>query len=337
VVFPYLHPNRRYGVEQDHLQLFFEVSPPTAGGGRAAAQAGLFVQILAKDLEFALRDTIVFDERRLATLGAGLTAGVFYELDVNDLPPGAYQLSCAPANAQGHGWVAEFDVIWHIGALNRHGDELQGEGRTVFHGDDLDAFLDAGQAEREVMLEQFWSEQDPEPETPTNENYVEFRRRVAHVRRHLGGFGRSGAIDPRGTIYILLGKPDEIQIEAMPLNTSDLEDATVRVHDKYAPVRPGTQAKGSDPLGTQGRDPQARGTGGVPMDYSYRVHREIDAKRREVGRNMAFELWKYHHAGDQLFPNLYSNQALGLNFLFVDRTGTGQYVLESTNTTGLDE
>jgi len=293
-----------------------------------------------------LRDTISFDESSLELLNRGGIAGVYYELDVNDLPPGVYQLSCAPANGQGRGWLTEFDVAWSLSGLNRHSDEIRGEGYTVFNGDELDVFLDAGQAEREVMLERFWSENDPNIDTPFNEAYLEFRRRVAHVKRNLGGFGRSGASDPRGTVYVLLGPPDDIQIETMPLNDSEFDDAIVKVFDQYAPDRIGTQAKGGFVSGTQSRGGYASGTrgrqpdestGGIPMDQTYQSRREVAARRHNIARDKGFELWKYNYAGWQLFQNRYSYQSLGMNFLFVDRSGTGSYVLEATNATSVDD
>jgi GWxTD domain-containing protein len=332
-LFSYLHPNRRYGLEQDRLQVFFEVTAAHPEQARPAASHGLLVQVLAKDLDFALRDTISFAEPSLVSLAASGTAGIYYELDVNQLPSGAYQLSCAPASGQGRGWVAEFDVIWNLDVLNRHGDELEGEARTVLLGDRIKDFLDAGQAEREIILEDFWANLDPDPSTPLNEAYLEFRRRISYVDQRLGGFGRTGAKDARGEVYLLLGPPNEIQVESLPLNAADLEDATVRVWDKYAPVRAGTEAKGARPGGTQGRaGKEAKGTqGGIPLEQSYESRRELASKQRQIGRENAFELWKYNHSGNQLFTNKYSGGTLGLRFLFVDRTGTGHYVLESTN------
>jgi hypothetical protein len=139
-----------------------------------------------------------------------------------------------------------------------------------------------------------------------------------------------GATDPRGEIYVLLGPPSEIQVENMPLNPSELEDATIRVFDKYAPDRPGTEAKGAHRQGTQGSRPYEK-QGGIPMSVTHQSRRELADKRRQVGREQAFQLWKYDHNGDQIFPNKFSGQSLGMNFLFVDRTGTGSFILESTN------
>jgi GWxTD domain-containing protein len=327
-VFDYLHPSRRYGVEQDHLQVYFEIEPPSQLSGGKRLPDGLRIEVLAKDLEFALRDTIAIAETQRRVLARDGVVGVLYEMDVNQLPPGAYQLSCAATDAEGRGWVAEFDVIWNLAALTRHRDELLGEGRTVFFGDALDEFLAAGQVEQEVMLQKFWEDQDPDPMSPVNEVYREFRLRVAYVREHLGGFGAHGAKDPRGQIFLLLGPPSEKQIEAMPLNQSQQSDAYVKVYDPFAPDREGTQIRGVDP--TLSGQPW-RNEGGVPLDYSLQARRDINSRLGSVRLYQAFELWKYNNTGGALFKNPYSDQSLGLGFLFVDRHGNGRYTLETSN------
>lgn len=315
VLTDYLHPNRRYGLEQRNLQLYFEVEGPEQGG-EAAAREGVCVQILAKDLAFALRDTIEFDAAQIGRLARGGTTGVFYELSLKDLPPGAYQLGCVAANGRGRPWVAEFDVIWSSISLDRHAEELQGEGRTVLTGERLAAFEAAGQAEREAMLERFWEERDPDPSTPVNEACLEFRRRVSYVREYLGGIGRTGPRDPRGAIFLMLGPPDEISQQVLPLNEKDQQDALARVFDQYTPQREGTQAKGGS---------------GIPLLLSRQSRQEILNRQQGLLLERGFELWEYNHAGRQIFPNRYSGQNLGLRFLFVDRSGTGVWSLESTN------
>ena len=221
-------------------------------------------------------------------------------------------------------------MAWRLSTVTRHIDELLGEGRTVFFGADLERFLASTPPEQEIMLEKFWHGLDPDPETRTNEVYREFRRRVAYVRRHLNGFGRVGAIDPRGEVYVLLGPPDEVEINSMPLNATDQEDAVIKVYSPFAPDREGSAAKGFDPSGTQGITPYSR-EGGIPMPYSAQAENDILAKRTSLYRERAFERWEYNHAGKQLFANKYTGRILGLSFLFVDRTGSGDYQLESTN------
>ncbi len=328
-LFGHLAPDRRYGLGRDHLQLYFQIDPPRRGRGAES----VFLQILARDLDFALRDTIRLDERRRASLAAGQPVGLFYEMDVNLLPPGTYQLSAAPGDGQGRGWLTEFDVSWQIGNIARAAEDVQIEGLMVLDSARRARFEAANPVERNVILEEFWGERDPVPETPQNEARLEFQRRMAYVRQHLGGFSRTGTKDPRGEIYLLLGPPEEIQAEAMPLNRRDLEDATVRVYDKFAAERIGQTAKGDQATG-KFYSP----SGPIPLPDSYRSRRELAAHRHEAGRNQAFELWIYEQSGRQLFPNQYSGQNLGLRFLFVDRTGSGKnWELQSTNANDLGD
>ena len=330
VLFDYVYPTRRYGLAQDHLQLYFEVQPPRQGSAYVAADTPLMVQISGWNPDFALRDTVRLDDVARLALISGNGAGVFYELDINVLPPGSFQLLVAPLAEAGRGFVTEFDVTWRMAVLGRHGDDLLGEGRTVFYGDRLREFLAASGSDREVMLERFWHKLDPDPETPVNEVYLEFRRRVTHVRRHLGGFGRSGANDPRGEVYLLLGPADKIEVESMPLNPMDQEDARIKVFERYAPDRVGQTAKGADPAGSQELTPYSR-VGGIPMPYSPTAEKDILVSRGQASRYLGFELWQYQNSGVELFENEYSRMSLGLSFLFVDKTGTGHFVLESTN------
>lgn len=312
----FLHPNRRYGLEQPRLQVYFEAEAPLAAEGGSQAGRGIFMQVLAKDLALALWDTVRLDERQVRQLEQGGTTGIFYDLDLKDLPPGSYQLSAAPASGEGRPWVAEFDVIWSAASLNRYAAELLGEGRVVLTGDALREFEEASQAEQEMLLDKFWRERDPDPTTPVNEAYLEFRRRVSYVREYMGGFNSAGAVDPRGQVYLLLGPPDEIQKEVLPVNEDDQQDAINRVWDGYSPERPGLNIKVN---------------ADAKQTAVYQSRRELLAKQRNIGQDKGFELWIYDTAGVQLFPNQYSAQMLGLRFLFVDRTGVGAFVLESTN------
>jgi GWxTD domain-containing protein len=64
--------------------------------------------------------------------------------------------------------------------------------------------------EREQFIEQFWYRRDPDPRTSTNEFKEEHYRRIAYANDHFGS-GRPGWKSDQGRIYIIHGKPDEIQ------------------------------------------------------------------------------------------------------------------------------
>jgi GWxTD domain-containing protein len=296
----YTHPSRRYGLEQDRLQIFQPVWPAAGGVALDDQNTGLRVQVVSLDMEYAINDTITFDRRGRAALAAGRPAALFYELDVNLLPEGAYRMSLAPLGGQGRGSLVEFDVVWRLEALGRH------------------------------RMDNFWEGLNPDPESPVNETYLEFQYRLAYVKKFLGGFGQFGANDSRGEVFLLMGPADEVQLHHMPMNFRDQNDARIKVYNRFAPDREGTGAKGGSSEGTQGVDPY-QDSGGIPMPFSRRAETQRQTQQYSPTQNFAFELWKYNDVSKTLFSNRYSRKGMGQRFLFVDRTGTGDYILESSN------
>jgi GWxTD domain-containing protein len=73
-----------------------------------------------------------------------------------------------------------------------------------------DAFLSLQTNEdRENFIEQFWLRRDPTPDTPENEFKEEHYRRIAYANEHFAS-GVPGWKTDRGRIYIIWGKPDDI-------------------------------------------------------------------------------------------------------------------------------
>ncbi len=132
-------------------------------------------------------------------------------------------------------------------------------------------------------------------------------------------------------MFILLGPPDEVQSKRLPMNERDQDDARIKVFKRFAPDREGSWAKGSSRERTsQPRDPYDT-DGGLPMPSSLFAAKNLNSRRYSASHNFAFELWKYDNGGRPLFVNRYSRKGMGQRFLFVDRTGTGDYYLESSN------
>lgn len=326
----YIHPSRRYGIEQDKLQIFFPIWPP-AGGVRAEQTVpGLQVQVTSLDISYAITDTLEFDQRGLRALEAGYPAGLFYTLDVNLLPEGPYRLSVAPLGGQGRGLVSGFDVIWRLDTLGRHRDMILAEGNVVFEGRLLREFQAASPALQEKMLDDFWADLNPDPESPVNEAYLEFQYRVGYVQQFLGGFNKQGPADDRGLVFLLLGPADEVQGEKLPMNFRDQDDARIKVFQRFAPDREGVSAKGYAAGGGQSINPY-ESEGGIPMPYSQRAETQRESAAASPTHGFGFELWKYDALGKPLFDNRFSRSSMGTRFLFVDRTGSGHYSLESSN------
>src|SRR5215470_15026943 len=64
--------------------------------------------------------------------------------------------------------------------------------------------------EREQFIEQFWLRRDPDPDTDVNEYREEYYQRIAYANEHYAS-GIPGWKTDRGRIYIMFGKPDEIE------------------------------------------------------------------------------------------------------------------------------
>ena len=316
VLIDHLHPNRRYGLEQSKLQVTFDIE---RAGHRLTdlddLPHTLMMQVLARDLDYMRRDTIrVLDDITMFA-AAGGHATVTWELDVNSLPPGAYQLSCAPQDGFGNSWVTEFDVLWSAHAIKRTTTEQNLVGHLVLQGKDLAEFKAAGPAEREALLAQFWDRYDPDPSTKINEADIEFRQRMRHVTRELGGLGKTSALDDRGMIYLLLGPPDDIEQQVVPMNADSFDSALDKVYDVWAPMQYGTSGR---PL------VDADGT-------TVQATRERNNRGTSQERFKAFELWSYDDRGKSLFPHQYSDARLGMRFLFLARLSGSVYHLETTS------
>jgi GWxTD domain-containing protein len=64
--------------------------------------------------------------------------------------------------------------------------------------------------ERDQFIEQFWLRRDPSPESGTNEYKEEHYRRIAYANEHFAA-GVQGWRTDRGRMYIMYGKPDDIE------------------------------------------------------------------------------------------------------------------------------
>lgn len=64
--------------------------------------------------------------------------------------------------------------------------------------------------EREQFIEQFWLRRDPSPDTIENEFKEEHYERIAHANERFAS-GKPGWKTDRGRIYIIHGKPDEVE------------------------------------------------------------------------------------------------------------------------------
>src|SRR5215475_8769362 len=64
--------------------------------------------------------------------------------------------------------------------------------------------------EREQFIEQFWLRRDPDPDTDVNEYREEYYQRIAYANEKYTS-GIPGWKTDRGRIYIMFGKPDQVE------------------------------------------------------------------------------------------------------------------------------
>ena len=81
----------------------------------------------------------------------------------------------------------------------------------IISSEERDAFKRlSNDEERENFIEQFWLRRDPTPDTVENEYKEEHYERIAYANEHFPA-GIPGWKSDRGKMYIMYGKPDEIE------------------------------------------------------------------------------------------------------------------------------
>ena len=83
--------------------------------------------------------------------------------------------------------------------------------RWIITDEERSAFMQlSNDEERDQFIEAFWARRDPTPDTPENEFKEEHYARIAYANEHFAA-GIPGWKTDRGRIYIMYGKPDEIE------------------------------------------------------------------------------------------------------------------------------
>ena len=115
----------------------------------------------------------------------------------------------------------------------------------------------------------------------------------------------------------------------MPNDNRAQDDARINVFNRFAPERDAFAEREN-----QGRVTTSRYDGADRPDwqpYSLRAETQRGIALQKTSHLFGFELWEYDNGGKPLWPSRFSHIGMGQRFLFVDRTGTGQFYLESSN------
>jgi GWxTD domain-containing protein len=76
------------------------------------------------------------------------------------------------------------------------------------------------EVERGKFINQFWEKRDPDPNTPENEFKIAYYKRIAIANKRFSSGKKDGWRTDRGKIFILLGPPQEIQHDNMPIQSA---------------------------------------------------------------------------------------------------------------------
>lgn len=90
-------------------------------------------------------------------------------------------------------------------------DEMVDQLEYVARGDEWKQLRDSRDARREALFKEFWGKRDPTPDTPDNELFDEYYKRVNMANQRFGSNKRDGWITDRGRVFIVFGAPDTIE------------------------------------------------------------------------------------------------------------------------------
>jgi GWxTD domain-containing protein len=96
-----------------------------------------------------------------------------------------------------------------------HEIELEQEYETLFYiiteeEKNVYANLNSDAAKARFLYD-FWQKRDPAPQTPINEYRTEYNRRIDFANENYKSYNRSGWKTDRGRVYILFGRPSDIE------------------------------------------------------------------------------------------------------------------------------
>ena len=126
--------------------------------------------------------------------------------------------------------------------------------------------------ERDNFIEAFWQRRDPTPDTEENEFKEEHYQRIAYANEHYAA-GVPGWKTDRGRIYIVFGKPDEIDSHPSggsyerPMDEGGGETSTLIVADQMEAVPTKAIGSGSFVIGTMKVRPRVAPADGKPAIF----------------------------------------------------------------------
>jgi GWxTD domain-containing protein len=307
------NPIQVYGLKNDTLSVFAQACVP-ASVGTDSIEVNIAVIDKAGEVQGEeYRKVCVVDGR----------ANIFGSFDLNTYPSGTYRVLIDAFDEAGArvSTGKDFSVAWELMNWQKPRRDVIVEARILLSNEEFETFQRMSIGDQESMLNGFWKNLDPTPQTAVNEKYDAFVGRVRYADTYFGGEVR-GALTDRGQIYIRYGQPDEIVSQNVPKTREDMTEAMEKLEDEYKVIAFGSNR---GPGLQEYPKIQSRSYGGSRMS---------DGKPfRGVGMDSgAFELWMYNLRGEPLLErDRIMTVQTGLRFLFVDKDGVGNYRLMGTS------
>lgn len=286
------NPSRSYGLRRETLFAYFEVYDQT----ELAVKSDKVFYNIALSLLNSEREVVLSDTEKVVSSSRQWihTAA----MDLSELSAGNYWFRTEIWQRDGQDRILrekEFSVLWYDASWRKSDRDVLDEASLFLDDKQFKEFKKMNTGERERFLEDFWKRLDPTPQTATNEVREEFDRRIAYANEQFSFFTK-GMLSDRGRVYVKYGEPDIIEKQVVP-TSGDAADLLL----SESPVMDNIQRRNTP---------------------------------KQVGNDKrSYEIWIYNMRGNPLFPEQERpmTQTLGMKFLFVDDSGTGNFLLESSS------
>ncbi|MFC1569684.1 GWxTD domain-containing protein, partial [bacterium] len=152
---------------------------------------------------------------------------IFFKLN-HDLPFGEYSFILRLVSGEHEKLLnANYYIRWHGHPTSISGMEMAIAPLSyIMNKDSWKNLNSAAISKQKQLIEDFWNQRDPVPETPINELEEEYYHRVAFANQNFSIFqgSQQGWKTARGHIYILYGPPTDVDVPPMRSeNTSRYE------------------------------------------------------------------------------------------------------------------
>lgn len=147
------------------------------------------------------------------------------ETELNSLSPGHHSFLVSVEDRQkGCEAVAQRDFLFEppVFFSGERYLEMVAQLQYIAKPEELKKLREAEPQDREALWEEFWKEKDPSPATDRNERQEEYFERVEYANRHFSSFHQGWKTD-MGRVYIVYGKPDEIERHPFDLDSPPYE------------------------------------------------------------------------------------------------------------------